>query len=460
VSNPLTKSRKPTSLTSHPSSLYYAPELIQYIKSNPDVLQRLKSKYGNLLMGMIDGMDATFGHNPQKWNKDPKRFLDWFSTSEAEKEIRKEISSLPRENLKKEGSMVSGIKGFSAPFGSKPKKGSKKKNPSKPFGEAELFETALGMALLGEDDIGEVVKKRGNMWVYYDDDTEADKGTFKDRETAWERQRLDRGSKKGKKRPSEKERQAKSLRPAIEKKPEPAKPNVAPKPKMAKKAEKEKKKQPQRVRQESIMKDLLNPLNEGSMISYVFENSPVTEDSVAWEKFVGKLSRQTVMSDPKLRAIITKMAKAEGNLLKKAVDLVDGILSPTGRFDVSTGKLELEPDTKDVKLNFAVNAKESKTKVGFSIKLENGRPLILFPPETKAALNNTPSEDSKLLRAELMHAQETVLDNMEDVVKVTEQRDKYLQQLQDKMDKFVNSINPLEISMLRYLLKNKYKGVK
>jgi hypothetical protein len=359
------------------------------------------------------------------------------------------------------GSQVSDIKGFSAPFGRKPsKKRKSKKNPSKPFGEAELFENAVAQALLGEDDFEEVVKKRGNMWVYHDDDTGVEKGAWTDRETAWEKQRQDRKAKSAQKKAGKKK--ADPLVPVVHKpKKDTQKPKKAPKPKLAPKAKKEKKKRRQKVRRlESITLDLLQPLNEGSMMSYVFENTPVSDESVTWEKFVSRLSKQTVFSDPKLKKILQDMAKAEGKMLEKAVDMIGGVLRQTGRFDIDSKKVEIEPDTKDVKMNFVVSMKEGKQKLRFAVKLENGRPLLLFPEETKATLNSMENDDSKLLRAELMHSQETVLDNMEDVVSVTGKRDKYLKQLEKKIDKFLNGVTPLEISMLRYLLKNKYKGVK
>jgi hypothetical protein len=376
------------------------------------------------------------------------------------KELKKEASTAGAIG----GSKVSDIKGFSAPFGRVPKskKGRKKKNPSKPFGEAELFENAMAHALLDEDDIGEVVKKRGDMWVYHDDETGAEKGAWKERDAAWEKQRADRKVKSAKKKSERGRSQEKALIPAVEKpKKEPKqKPKLAKKPKKAPPAKKEPKKRRPKVRRLESLDQILNFINEGSMMSYVFENTPIDDESVTWEKFVSRLSKQTVFSDPKLKKILQDMAKAEGKLLEKAVAMIDGVLKQTGKFDVSAKKVEIDPATKDVKLNFVVDMKESKQKLTFAVKLENGRPLLLFPNETKAMLNSMEGDDSKLLRAELMHSQETVLDNMEDVVTVTGRRDKYLKQLEKKVDKFLNSVTPVEISMLRYLLKNKYKGVR
>lgn len=370
------------------------------------------------------------------------------------------------------GSKVSDIKGFSAPFGRVPKskRGRKrKKNPSKPYGEAELFESVVAHAMLDDNlnlfselmfqKLGEVVKKRGNMWVYHDDDTGVEKGSWRERETAWEKQRQDRRRQAGK----EKKRKRDPGIPIVAKDPEKKpkdKPKVAPKPKMAKKPKIEKPKRKPKVQKVESIKDMLEPLREGSMISYVFENTPVSDESVTWEKFIDRLSKQTVLADPKLKKILQNMAKSEGKMLEKAVGLIGNSLRSSGRFDVEQKKVEIEPDTKDVKLNFTVSMAESKMKLDLAVKLENGRPLIVFPDQTRETLNSTPTDESKLFRAELMHIQETILDNMQEVVAVTQKRDKYLKQLEAKVDKLLNSISPLEISMLRYLLKNKYKGVR
>jgi hypothetical protein len=116
--------------------------------------------------------------------------------------------------------------------------------------------------------------------------------------------------------------------------------------------------------------------------------------------------------------------------------------------------------TGDVALGFTVQLKENKVKLPFLVKLQNNKPLIVIPEESKMALNDMGNEESKLLRAELMHIQETELDNMEDLISVSEKRDEYLTKLGEKIDKLLDKSGPLEISMMKFLLKNKYRGVR
>lgn len=367
-----------------------------------------------------------------------------------------------------EGSATGAIKGFAAPFGSVPtkrKRGRPKKNPSKPFGEAAMFENQVAMALLGEDDFGEVVRKRGDQWVMHDDDTGAALATFQNREDAWAKQRQHRAQKAAEKKAktTERERQLRSLKPTIEKPKVKVKPKVAPKPKVAKKpsTEKMRKARAKYRKAESVLFQALNStIKEGNMISYVFENAPESDQAVVWEKFVSRLSKETVMSDPKLKSILQKMAKSEAKLLAKAVSMIKQILGSTGAFQVEQKGSDQDATTGDIKLNFAVTLKEGDTTLMFAVKLENGRPLILFPDESRNALNTMGTQESKLLRAELMHIQETVLNNMDDVVSVAAKRDTYLSKLENKIDKTLNAMGPLEIAMLKYLIKHKYKGIR
>lgn len=376
------------------------------------------------------------------------------------------------EDIKKEASVVSGIKGHHAgagwPVDSKKKK---KSNPSKPYGESELFERVVLKAHLDNKSIEEVVRKRGNQWIMYDDDTEAQIGAYADREAAWERQRRLRKSKavQKKAKKAEAERQIRALTPTLAKGAEKAPgPRKAGKPKPERQKPKEKPriaKKPMRVSASKKYKaenkiEFIKSIIKENMISYVFENTPVSDESLVWEKFVSTLSKETVMSDPKFKKILQGMAKSEAGLLGKAVDVVKNILGSAGSFDVEKKNVDQDPKTGDVKLNFVVKLKESNVKLMFSVKIENGRPLLVFPDQSRQALAELGTDESKLLRAELMHAQETALDLMDDVVVVAKKRDVYLKNLENKLDKLLNSVNPLELAMLKYLLKNKYKGIK
>jgi hypothetical protein len=334
--------------------------------------------------------------------------------------------------IKKEASMTSAVAGSSAPFGAS--KSKKKTNVSKPYNESELFENFVALSAINNSmPIQDVVRQRGERWVLFDDDKDTEIASFSNREDAWKRQRQRRTSDKMTKKfkDAESKRQKMSLEPQKAKEP---------------------------VRADK--RENKEVVAEGSMISYVFENNPVSSDSLGWDNFISGLSRQTVLSDPKLKAILQKAAKAEVDILNKATDAVKNVLNKTGHFVVEKKNVNQDPQTGEVQLNFIVKLKSSKSKMDLSVKLQNSRPVIFFPEQTKSLLNSSPTEESKLLRAELIHIQETLLDNMQDVLAVNKNRDEYLKKLEDKVDSMLDGTNPLQIAMTRHLIKMKYKGVK
>jgi hypothetical protein len=361
-------------------------------------------------------------------------------------------SAKKKPTINKEASTMAGgnVKGFAGPLGGvvKRTKGKKKKiNPSAPYGDADLFEMLATYSLLYDKPLSEVVKKKGTRWTVVDDKTGVALGSYDDRKTAWEKQRIIRQQKKSKtKIPKPKPKDHPTPKNTVK---------IAPKAKLAPIAQ---------VAKEQFMKEvkksIVGLLSEGgSMISYVFEQAPTSEDSISWEKFISKLSPETILADPKLKSILKNVAKIEIKILSKSLSALSDILASLGSFEVIRGSVD-QDENNDLFMGFAVKIEGSNQKLNFGIKLENGRPLILFPEETRHILNSTPSDESKLLRAEMMHIQETVFDDMSEVVDATAKRDKYLKNVELKIDKAIDRLNPLEIAVLKNLLKNKYKGVR
>lgn len=350
------------------------------------------------------------------------------------------------------------LKGFSAPFGVRVirrKRNVKDNNVSKPYGEPELYEHASALAALTGlpiETVLEVVKKSGNRYVVTNDKTGSTVGSYEKASDAWEKQRLVR--KQNKNKNSQKTKSATQKPPKTKDKAQ-----KAPTAKKAPKAQKAPKPKVSKVKKEQFLKQLkerfAQVLKEGNMLSYVFEQNPTSSDSAQWEKFISHLSRETVMADPKLKAILQNVAKNEAKILGMAVNQIKKVLENVGPFQVNQKGVDQDAHG-DVIMNFDVAIEGSK-KLGFAVKIENGHPLILFPDETRMTLNTLSTDESKLLRAEIMHIQETVLDNMHDVVQATEKRDSYLRGMQDKLDKVIGSFGPLEVAMLKNLLKQKYK---
>ena len=172
-----------------------------------------------------------------------------------------------QQRFKKESSVVANIKGFQSPD-MRIVRRKKMTNPSKPYDESRNFENLVTLSALSNKDISEVVQKIGNRWVVVDDKTGARRGSYDSREKAWEKQRmLRKQAKQDRKSHSAKKFKAKKAHTA-------PKPHTAP---HAKKAPKPRVSKEQILRQ---VKDVFaSVLKEASMISYVFQQPSISEES-------------------------------------------------------------------------------------------------------------------------------------------------------------------------------------
>jgi len=59
----------------------------------------------------------------------------------------------------------------------------------------------------------------------------------------------------------------------------------------------------------------------------------------------------------------------------------------------------------------------------------------------------------------LLHIQETELDNIDDVVNATTKRDAYFASLEKNMDKMMTNFTPVELAVVKKLLKTKFRNV-
>jgi quinol monooxygenase YgiN len=349
-----------------------------------------------------------------------------------------------------ESSIAANVKGIQAPAAPLVRR---------KLSEADFFEALAAYCDMTGQDIDEVVRKKGDLWAIYDDNTGVEKGVFEKRKEAWKRQRMLRSQQKIQKQHNKKvHNQGKKAQTG-------SKPKQAVKPGSAKKAQKPYKSGAKRENKENLKEQFLNAfkakvtkaLKEGSALSYVFEQNPASKDTVYWEHFLDKLSHQTILSDPKLKKILEDMAKSEVQLLSRAVNAIKRVLSQ--HFKVEQGEVD-QDESGDLILTFSVYSDAHDQAFEFAVKIDNGRPLIQFPPETTSQLNSSPDETVRQLKAYLMFAQEDSLDKMNDVVNLTTERDSYLQELLGQADEVLGNLDPLRITMLKFLLRSKYRGVK
>lgn len=353
--------------------------------------------------------------------------------------------------IEKESSIAAGIRGVQSPGGEK-KKHQSVFDVSQPYEEMDedIFEKMVIEAALENKNITEVVRKKGTLFAMFDDETGSEIAAYKDRETAWEHQRNYRKRKKLEKQGKKKKKQKEKEHEEITKQLFGKKHKTPPKP-----PEKKVKKEHLSAMFQKIL------LNE-NILSYVFEQKPESADSLEWDSFLKGLPKQTIMSDPKLKNALGSLMKAEARILNKSYSVVKSRLSSAG-FEISKSKTSSDPETGRIRLDFFVSlyddGKDAKEVFPFGLRLENGRPLIFIPDQTKQKLNSMNTQNSKLLRAELLYTQESELDNIDDVVRATEKRDNYFRNLEKNLDKAITDWSPIEISLVKKLLRTKFKNV-
>lgn len=154
------------------------------------------------------------------------------------------------------------------------------------------------------------------------------------------------------------------------------------------------------------------------------------------------------------------MAVAEARVLASSVMEIKKVLESSGGFLVERKSADQDPDTGDVRMPFVVTFSEGIEPLLFAVKLEGGKPNILFPEASRQVLNNMLTKESKLLRAELMHIQETVLDKFEEVLEAAQQRDIYLDSVQTRLNEMLNSLSLVETAIMKNLVRNKLKGAR
>ena len=355
--------------------------------------------------------------------------------------------------IEKESSTAVGIRGVQSPGGNK-----KRKNVvdvSQPYEEMDesLFEQLVIDAAMKGKNIKEVVRKKGSLFVLFDDDTNAEISAHPDREDAWEKQRgyrkrkgLEKDSKKKKKVKEKEHEKIVGQLFGKKKRAVPVAGGIA-------------------AKKEELVRMFTKILGEGALrenvLEYVFEN-PSNPNVLEWDNFLKGLSRQAIMSDEKLKKIIVGLMKSERRILQSSMKIVKDRLTKAG-FEVGKSKISANPETGRLRGEFFAemfdDAKDAKEVLGFGLRIENGRPLIFIPNETKQKLNSMNTQNSKMLRSELLHIQETELDQIDDVVNATAKRDQYFAGLEKNMDKMMTAFSPVELAMARQLIKTKFRNV-
>lgn len=185
--------------------------------------------------------------------------------------------------------------------------------------------------------------------------------------------------------------------------------------------------------------------------SRLVERSGVTPKE-GWDELVSRLSPDAMRG--KLSRAQRTIEKTRDSVLETAADLVRSALR-------GIAKVKSAPATKIASLGevaVAFQAVLDGVTVGpMWITLRDGKPHVEVSPEAKAALGKCDPKRAKAFRAELITVQERRLDDMDDMKSAVAARDKILQRMEDDADKYVSSLDPAQLVILKRLLAMKYR---
>lgn len=182
------------------------------------------------------------------------------------------------------------------------------------------------------------------------------------------------------------------------------------------------------------------------------EEGPVSQ----WDERMTRLSKAAVEADSKLQRLQKDIEKRTVSSLQKSVDIVSKSLKKM-KAKVSGGDVKRDPQR--MKSYVEISLQLDGVEVGpIYVFVENGKLRCEISSSAKASFSKLKPERAKELRAELISIQEDVLDGQNDISTAIQARDKYLDGLQGKMDSYVAGMSALELSVLKGLLVNKYRG--
>lgn len=214
-------------------------------------------------------------------------------------------------------------------------------------------------------------------------------------------------------------------------------------PKKAKDKEKEK------AKKESL--DFLNPLIESLVNESLFREERTGSE---WDEHIGKLSKKALAGDKKFQQLQKNIEKKTEGILKDSLNTIKKALGK----EVKVKDFGVKKSDERGKTYLAFSATIGNAAIEpIYIYVENGVPKIELSDQARVGLTKADADQAKMFRAELVTVQEGVLDEVEDLVRAIGQRDKYLDKVQDEVDGFIAELTPLQISLLKNLLVQKYR---
>lgn len=175
-----------------------------------------------------------------------------------------------------------------------------------------------------------------------------------------------------------------------------------------------------------------------------------------WDDFISKVSNKAIAGDAGYKRLQMNIEKATQASIGQATKIIQKILGGEARVRVSK-----EPGRTDGGQVYSpFNIEVDAASVGpIYLYVDKGLPAIEMSDEAKNSLSKVSPESAKAIRAALASAQDS-LEKVSGVADAVAQRDTYLTKLEQKVDKMIAGLSPLQVSMMKQLLVKKYRGTK
>ncbi len=176
-----------------------------------------------------------------------------------------------------------------------------------------------------------------------------------------------------------------------------------------------------------------------------------------WDDWVDRFSKKAVMDDKKFQQLSRDVAKKSDKVVRDAAKRTVSAIQSVG-FDGNMS--DVKHDDNRTYVTVTASDEESGVTVGpILVHVQSGHVRVELTDDARVALGKVEPAKAKSLRGELMTAQET-LESDDTIIGAVKKRDAYLDGLEKNLDTTVADMSPLQVSILKRLLTQKYRGVK
>jgi len=206
-----------------------------------------------------------------------------------------------------------------------------------------------------------------------------------------------------------------------------------------------------RAREKAKKEEFLRPL-----VSTLILESLMKEDPQRWIQFLNKVPKAALTKDQKFVNLQRRIDRKAEKVLEAAFKALSRAVGKTGKLR-SHGVRRDDANRPFISFTAEIGQAEADP---FYIRLgDDGRVTVEVTQKAKGDLAKVDPDVAKLFRAELITAQEQVLDGMDDAQEEMGKRDAYLERTESDLDSFVSELSPMGLSLLKQLLVQKYRKV-